>query len=81
MLFPRKSPYVKMNMLKSVSKTEKIKNAPCRKVHFCIYRVGMESWDNIYEYYSAGFYPSTYRTVDWLHSKPEAAFSVLEIKT
>lgn len=36
LLFPRKSSYDKMNMLKSVPKTEETKNAPRREVHFCI---------------------------------------------
>ena len=48
MLFPRKSTYVKMNMLKSVPKTEETKNAPRREVHFCIYRAGTESWDGTF---------------------------------
>lgn len=38
LLFPCKSTYVKIYMLKSVPKTEKTKNAPRREVHFCIYR-------------------------------------------
>ena len=38
LLFPRKSPYVKMDMLKSVPKTEKTKNAPYKEVHFYVCR-------------------------------------------
>lgn len=36
LLFHRKSPYVKMDMLKSVPKTEETKNAPCKEVHFYV---------------------------------------------
>ncbi len=46
LLFPRKSPYVKMDMLKSVPKTEKTKNAPYKEVHFYVCRTerGSGGW-------------------------------------